>query len=802
MRYYCLLCCLFCFQFSYSQVDPDSAIKKIRVEGKVMDSLKNELPYAHVVFTSIETQKKVAAVTQDQGLFSIQLTPGEYTVEVSFLGYLNHTQTYFLQKDTTLPAIVLKEGDLQLDEVVIKAELEKDIEHSATGMTFNIKNDSLYKKLSIIEVLSFLPGVQLDEEGNVSLEGSPATIMLNGRSARLSKGLLNNILETMQGDQIERIELISTPSAKHGGRVKTIIDIDLKKQRKDGISGSASVRARNANLSVFPSVSLNYKIGKLIFSGAAGPYSYARRVSSSFVIREPSDRSLFFNEEQKTVSRYDSRYSRLGVDYTINKYHSIGGNVGFDNANTTTKTDFTTEKFEQENLLTTQLNFNDNSDEVRSHFADLAYRYDIGEKGARLDIAGNYRLNDTENNHLNSNELVLVNDLDSITTLNRDKKAQNNRQVSGRLDYTLPIKNRKWNFETGLKYDFLSIEDNNVLETFNEGGEAFQIDPTFTNSFEYREEVYAGYASVASNHERLKYSLGVRVERVETRSFSITSDRAFNNSFNNVLPVIIVKYMLGEKQTSNINASYRKGYNLPPYIQLNPFEVFVNSTMIRRGNPKLTQSIYHLLKLGYTLKNKYFFSVNANFYNNLFASTQLLENDVAIMSYQNLGTRSLYRLNFNTNFKLVPWWRVNIISQLIYSVLDNNRTSNKVFTGSATLANTFTLPADFVLNIRSSFSNGEAYGFGEPNRFIRVNSTASVSKQFFNKKARLSISVSDIFGVTNREKTTFVLDETTISARSEVPRPLMMFVFSYRFSSGEKINKKAKKTSGVDGSRF
>ncbi len=805
MRIILSLCYVFLIQTSYAQISLSAGMsntKKITVSGRVVDSTGRYLPYAHVVFTHQKTKQKVAVATEAEGYFSAQLTPGLYAIEASFIGFVGYTQTYSLLKDTVLHDIVLTEKSEQLDEVVIKADIEKDIEHSAIGMTFNIKNDSLYKKLSVAQVLSYLPGVQVDENGRTTLEGDPATIMLNGRPQRLTTDLLMMLLENMQGDQIENIELISTPSAKYSGRVQKIIDINLKKQRKDGLLGSISTTIRNVDFSITSSAGLNYKTGKFIFSGSALPYSYSKRTRSFFMNRQLIDNSLSFKEEQKNIWKSNRDFYRFGIDYTINKQHSVWAYIMVNNGNGETQNDFSTNQFAFDNITNTQWNANKVNSDTRHYNVDLAYRYDIGDKGARLDIASNFGQNNSDLSNSNTNELVDAADSSVVNNRNRDNQTGENKQFSTRLDYLLPLKDKKGNFEAGLKYDDLFIADHNIFENFNAADNSYGVDLGFTNSFEYQEQVYTAYTSLSSNDKKLKYSLGLRLEHVETQSFSATTNQTFSNTFTNFLPVIVFKYMTNEKQTSNVNLSYRKGYRLPPYVQLNPFEVFVNSNTIKRGNPELTQSIYHLFGLKYTIKNKYFLSLSANFYENQFLSTQILENDITVTSYQNLGGQSLYRFKFNTRFTVFPWWRLNISAGLVYRSIISERVNNEIITYNASLDNTFTLPGSFILRVSSSFNNGASSGPDTPNKFIRVYSNASLSKRFLKDKALLSIRVFDIFGVANKNESTYTIDDTIFSRRVVLQRPLISLSLSYRFSSGEKINKKNKKKSGVNGSRF
>lgn len=134
----------------------------------------------------------------------------------------------------------------------------------------------------------------------------------------------------------------------------------------------------------------------------------------------------------------------------------------------------------------------------------------------------------------------------------------------------------------------------------------------------------------------------------------------------------------------------------------------------------------------------------------------------------------------------------------------NNRQFNHNYSESrnAYLTNTFTFPKSLVLNVTSLISNGESSGFDTPNSFVRINTRISLSKRFLKNKASASIGIADILGVSNRTESNYVIDNTSFSRRAEIQSPLINFNFSYRFSSGSKINKKSKKSTGVDSSRL
>lgn len=119
-----------------------------------------------------------------------------------------------------------------------------------------------------------MPGVYIDENNNVTLDGVEAQIELNGKNQRLSKDLLFMLMESLTGDQIKNIELVQTPSAKYSGRVQKIIDINLNKQRDNGLLANVGLLGGNNTFNLRPHFSINYKHDKFILSLSSSPYSF------------------------------------------------------------------------------------------------------------------------------------------------------------------------------------------------------------------------------------------------------------------------------------------------------------------------------------------------------------------------------------------------------------------------------------------------------------------------------------------------------------------------------------------------
>lgn len=181
--------------------------------------------------------------------------------------------------------------------------------------------------------------------------------------------------------------------------------------------------------------------------------SYSKRSTSFFMNRALLDDSVSFNEEQHQLIESNSKYYQFGIDYTINKEHSLSASISSDGGTNETDIDSETDQFAFETLNNRQFSHNYSESRNNAYTLDLGYRYDIGDKGERLDFASSYGENKMDNSNFNKNELIDIINNTNTSNSNRDSQDQDHVKYSSRLDYTLPLKDKKGKFEVGIKYD-------------------------------------------------------------------------------------------------------------------------------------------------------------------------------------------------------------------------------------------------------------------------------------------------------------------------------------------------------------
>ena len=210
------------------------------VTGKVVDfGTKQPIDFANVSVMKGETLV-TGAITDVKGEFSIEVEDGQYVLVVSFMGYTEQRKEIAISgKPLNVGRIALKEDTQTLSEVEVvgqgsamRFELDKKV--------FTVDQNIASAGASVSEVLENIPSVDVDQEGNISLRNSEdVEIWINGKPAGLNSENRGQVLQQMPAGTIEKIELITNPSAKYSPEGTTgIINLVMKKDRAAGFYGS------------------------------------------------------------------------------------------------------------------------------------------------------------------------------------------------------------------------------------------------------------------------------------------------------------------------------------------------------------------------------------------------------------------------------------------------------------------------------------------------------------------------------------------------------------------------------------
>ena len=325
-RIFLLLTLLCCVQFSFAAVT---------VKGHVFDKTNGKpMEYATVRACTLPDSTFVAGcITEPSGNFALQLEKGRYVLEIQYMGYLKTFKNVTLDGSKSMVdvgRIGLSPDSQMLEEVEVVAE-QSTYEMTLDKRVFNVGKDVANTAGNAIEVLENIPAVSVDVEGNVSLRGDDGVrILIDGKESGLSGMSTQDALRTLQGDMIERIEVITNPSVRYDAEGSAgIINIILKKDKRQGFNGAVNIRTGYPWM-YGASLSGNYRLKRWnLFasygfnnrSNIGGGVNLTKRFSDII------DGDTIFTQltDQTTVRRMKrmGHNVRVGADYYITDYDIV-----------------------------------------------------------------------------------------------------------------------------------------------------------------------------------------------------------------------------------------------------------------------------------------------------------------------------------------------------------------------------------------------------------------------------------------------------------------------------------------------
>lgn len=762
---------------------------KGNISGKLIDSLSNDaVPYATIVLKKAGKEKEINGVlSEDNGKFKLTSVPvGKYDLYISFLGYDERVMTVETtpeKPDLNMKNIVLVPANYMLDQVEI-TDQRSLIENKVDKLVFNAEQDASISGGDAADVLRKVPLLAVDFDGNVSLRGSQnLRILINGKPSGMFSSNVADALKMIPANEIKKVEVITTPSAKYDAEgAGGIINIITKKKTADGYSGALSLsvgnRQNNSNLS---------------FNAARGRFGF--NTNGSVFYSVPQVATNTFERTQK-VGNLETVLSQNGT--TENSRIGFRGTAGafYDfNAYNSITTSFSTNGF----------NF-DSDSELTGEFIDPIFdqgytfnRLQGGLNGqSGYDWATDYKKTFEKKDQeftlafqLSGNQSDTDNTIKqyySNLTSVRDERIFNdgdNLETTFQADYVHPFPNAI-KLEVGAKAVLRDIVSDYIYE--QKLGGSFNRDNDRSNSFTYDQNVLAGYVSLNFLVAK-KFSViaGVRYEGTNISGAFNNGETIESNSYQNILPNLIISRSLPNFQTVKI--SYNQRIQRPSLIYINPFQNSVDSLNIVVGNPQLTPEIVHQVDFSYNTFIKGFGIFSSIFYKNTQDIIQnlLSINDVGVgyNKYENVGVNNAFGVNIfgSKNVNNFTFRGGFSLSSFNYSVPDggfnvSNPTGYEYF---ATFGGSINLPKDF---------KADFFGFLNSPKFTIQGQQPSFSiyglgikKEFPKIKASLGIRMIEPFHEYKYFNSSQKGENFSLESTFKLPFRSFGLSFDYRFGN-------------------
>jgi len=736
-------------------MDPTKLPKIGVLSGTLVDAETGEvLPYAAIkVVHKMSDELVTGGMTNAKGKFNIEgIALGPNTVEFAYVGYKTKSQEIRFGRDGVeqdLGKVGLQSSGVELEEVVVNAEREF-MTNEIDRKVYDPSKLILSKTGSATDILENIPSVELDLEGNITLRGSSAVrIMIDGRPSRFTGEDLSALLQSLPGNSVEKIEVMTNPSAKYDpDGTAGMINIVLKKSALQGLNGSVNASYSGANR-VRAGMNLNYKVEDVNFFFNAG-HSSGDYPRSSWARRENYlglDTLLFY----QVVDGYGGRNGnniKTGLDWNPNNKHSftIQGtlNQGLRPRYSENNTDWSTPYGDY-----TILQLSDRDGERINSSADLIYDYKP-RKGEELNVRFSYT-DGSRNDVLKfAQDTLLSTGIKAPSMQYNTNSFGDQWEFNGILDYT-----KKWNddrkLEAGAKV--ISRDD---LDGFNRTNidlatQVGVLDPLSINEFLYEEDIFAAYMNYGFKSGKWGYQLGLRAEQANITATQITQDSTFYNNYFQVYPSAFVTYEIARGR--ELNFSYSRRVQRPGGRQLNPFIDYSDPFNLRMGNPYLLPSFTGAYEMGYTQILKKGSTISANVFfrdqsNMITWYSEVDTNGVNLTTHKNLNNGEDVGLDMNFRGKIGDKGAfLSLSGNYFYSQVSGEiNGTGWINQGSGFGLNTmFSTPlwknATLQLNANYRSKRVMAQGIGKPFYFVG----GGFKQGLMNDRLNFSINCRDIF---------------------------------------------------------
>ncbi|ULQ55201.1 TonB-dependent receptor [Flavihumibacter rivuli] len=786
--------------------DQVSAQQNRSVSGMVTDSAGNAISAATVVVTrEKDNGVLVSTVSGSDGSFMVNLSsaPGQFLIRISAVGHSPLTVGPYSLKDgqlsISLGRLTLRQSSDVLQAVAVTAK--KPLVEYKMGMTVvNVEAGISAAGSTVLELLEKSPGVIVDKDGNINLNGkSGVQVLIDGKPTYLSNADLHAMLKSMQGDEVRSIELVSSPSAKYdaagnGG----VINIRTKRMKGYGANGMVTLGGGMGQYSkANAGWQLNYRTRALNIFG-----SYNLQHNESFkeldISRKAESNGTITDFRQANFEKNNNlnHSLRAGVDWSIGK----NAVVGFLFNGTLNREDQCVNGTTQMGTSVIVDSLLASSTGSRSNLSN--YTYNVNYK-QQFD-SGLHEINvDVDWGRFTSDEDVNYNNTFSFPDGSLWKPAQllrsaNNTGIeirSARMDYTF---HPKWmKLDAGFKVSNVLSDNTMIFE--KKAGEEWQNDPLRTNSFNYDETVWAGYLNGSYNLRKWQYQWGIRVEKTNSEGISPTTNKTVNRSYVDYFPFLQLSYAINKEY--RLGFSYSKRIQRPNYQSLNPFIYFLDQYGYRVGNPFLDPQRMHQFEMTLVVKGKYILQGAASFTEDMISEVLLPDTSAkAIYStYANLNKQQIFRISASAPITVGKWLRSNINANAIYlETRSENLNGKDLNAGRFFLlvnnSNSFHLAKGLTAELNNKFTGKLVYSTVMIAPIYSMD--IGLSKTILKDKGTLKFAIADVFN-TIRQDVNSVYPGFDYRLVQKLETRVFRINFAYRFGNTN-VKASRNRNTGMD----
>ncbi|MCP4882640.1 MAG: TonB-dependent receptor [Flavobacteriales bacterium] len=788
-----ILCTLIMFLLSFGLFGQEPIETNVII-GQVKDADRHlPLQFVTVSLQDINTSELVGDVTNKEGKFELSVPNGKYYCIVESLSFQPFIiQVLSIQQGMDMGTIELEQNSEKLEEIELIAG-NKLVDHNLTKKIYNASKDIANIGGNAVTVLENTPSVKVDTQGNITIRGNTALILVDGKPYGGQRSNAD-VLSLIPANTINKVEVISQSAkydAEGGGAILNII---LKKRSNEGYNGTIEAHVGlpdNDGVSTF----VNYKTDKINMYSTV---SFNHQV----MIKDTEIQQIFLDDMQEPTGNFDQVRSdyrqrnsfliNLGSDFYLDEKNTLTTSILYSNANKNYDSELFLNDFQpiEELIKSTYRKVDDNSDEG---FLEAYFQFTtkFNSEGHQLsaDIKYDNSLADNQTDILNTETFP-----DSDVTEQKYVKDENVDNFYIKADYTLPF-NENTSFEAGFKTNFRNYDNDFSSSNLNRLKSLFEPNANFTSQIDYNENIYAFYANYSKQVDKFSFSIGLRTEITKTTISEKSIEEPYINDYEDIFPNALLTYSFKDKNV--ISLGYTKYIDRPTISELNPFNSFTDERFILLGNPYLQPYYTNYFYLEYyhefekiSLNTALFYSNSTDRILNVLEKTGLQTSD-GFDIYQripiNNGTLNYTGLEIEATYNPTNKIRLYGLISPYFSQLSETRDNaydydNWVFYGNLRLL--YRINNTLRLNIDYVYQSAQKTAITELKAFQYTN--LNISKDFWGGQSTLSLKINDVFHTRKAQFSS--LEANTITQRDFIFDTQFLLSFSYRFNKSSRRN--------------
>ncbi|WP_159466954.1 TonB-dependent receptor domain-containing protein [Dyadobacter sp. 3J3] len=746
--------------FVFLSINPalSQSAGKFSVTGKVADTQNNgALSYASVrLFKTSDSTFVTGAITNEAGIFSIEISAGAYYALTEFIGY-NARKTSGVNVTSqnsplNIGTIKLNPSAKTLDEVVVQGE-KSTMELTLDKKIFNVGKDLANAGGTGVDILTNIPSVAVDVDGNVSLRGSSnVRILIDGKPSGLVSLKGGSGLQSLQGSMIERVEIITNPSARYEAEgMGGIINIVLKKERKEGFNGSFDIITGHPT-NFGAAANVNYRRKNLNFF-VNYTFSYRNTPGKNSLYQElyRNDSTLITEKNMTSRLKGQNNSARAGIDYYLNDKNVLTGSYTYrlSKGKRFSNIDYRDYLSNMNNLLSTTNRTQDETEtEPNSEYA-LTYKKTFKRKGQEFTADVRYLDNweDSDQYYKQTNFKPDGGMSDIPSTLQRAVNYETEKQFLAQVDYIHPF-GKDGKFEAGGRSSTRNMTNDYTVTQQNDDG-SFSPIPGLTNDFLYEERINAAYGIVGNKTKKLSYQVGLRAEWTGVTTTLKQTNDVNKRTYANLFPSVHVSYDLPRQHA--LQLSFSRRVRRPQYNDLSPFMTYSDNRNYFSGNPDLNPEFTNAFEVGhikYVEKGSISSSIYYRHTNGKIISIRRVEdNGNSYTKPENLGTENSYGAEFTGSYALYQWWKLdgslNFFRAITNGQGQDSEFQSDTYSWFARTTSRFTLWKNTDLQLRANYEAPQQTPQGKRKALATLDLAAS--RDVFKNNGTLVLSVTDVF---------------------------------------------------------